>query len=126
MNKLTHLAAAIGLGAACALPVLAQDTGTTGATHGNTAAEAAPTTPLAGATAAPGISHTISASDTGSAGAPSTNTMGAGPEDMNRAGADGHRDIGWMGLLGLLGLLGLRRRQHHADDRMDMPHGNAR
>jgi MYXO-CTERM domain-containing protein len=112
MKKLTHLAATLALGAACALPVLAQDTGTTGASHGNTTSQGEPTTARVSTTAAPGgISHTISASDSGSAGAPSTNTMGAGPADTNRGSTDSARSLGWMGLLGLAGLLGLRSRR---------------
>ena len=75
--------AAVVLCATCAWPVLAQDTGTTGATHGNTASQGTVATPAASPVPAPGISHTISASDTGAA-APDTSTLGAGPRDMGR------------------------------------------
>jgi MYXO-CTERM domain-containing protein len=112
MIKLTHVAATLAVGAACTLPVFAQDTGTTGASHGNATSEGMPTTArVSTATPPGGISHTISASDTGSASAPSTNTMGAGPADMNRGDSGGGRTIGWLGLLGLFGLLGLRSRR---------------
>jgi hypothetical protein len=108
MTKLTHLGATLALGAACALPALAQDTGTTGASHGNTTAQGEPTTSRVATTTPPGgISHTISAS-ADSARGPSTNTMGAGPTDTNRAASNDDRALGWMGVVGLLGLLGLR------------------
>ena len=123
MKRLTYLVATLAIGAACATPVLAQDTGAIGATHGNTSSPGDATAPGAATTAAPGISHTISASQTGSAGGPSTNTMGAGPQDMGRAQSQGDLDIGWMGLLGLFGLLGLRRRRHGGDPRAQLRHG---
>lgn len=125
MKKLTHLAVTLAVGAACALPVLAQDTGTTGETHGNTIAQGAATTVRAGATPVPGISHTISASDRGSASA-RTNTMGAGPQDLDRTGSDGGIDLGWFGLFGLLGLLGLRRRDHGDTGRASLHGASAR
>ena len=92
MKKLSQLAAVVALGTACAMPALAQDSGTSSST---TAQSTAPTQ------------------------APTTQSMGAAPDDttMNRRD-DSDRDMGWIGLLGLAGLLGLRRRRPH-DDNMD-------
>lgn len=120
MKKLSHRAVMLAVGAACALPVLAQDTGTTGDTHGNTTARGAATTVQAGATPVPGISHTISTS-----ASPRTNTLGAGPQALDRGGSDGGVDVGWLGLLGLFGLLGLRRNPRSAQGRVSPQHGAA-
>lgn len=87
----TSKLAALALGAACALPVMAQTSASTAAT---------PATP-----------STQSA-------APDTRTMGAGPSvESGRTESRGEsdRDLGWLGLLGLAGLLGLRRK--HDDHR---------
>jgi MYXO-CTERM domain-containing protein len=46
--------------------------------------------------------------------ATTTQSMGAGPETMDRQ--DNGRDMGWIGLLGLAGLLGLRRKHDHHDN----------
>ena len=83
MKKISKAAAALSLGIACAMPVMAQDSSTTQST----------TTPA------------------------TTQSMGAGPSDMQRVEVDNDRDMGWIGLLGLAGLLGLRRKKH--DDRHD-------
>lgn len=107
MTKLTQLAATLAFGAVCALPAVAQDTGTTGASHGNTASEGTSTTLRGSTTPPPGISHTISAS-ADAARSPSTRTMGAGPADKDESTASGDRTGGWMGLVALLDRLGLR------------------
>lgn len=125
MNRLLHMAAALALGAGCALPALAQDTGTTDATHGNTTSQGAASSPRASTTPA-GINHTISASDTSSAAALATNTMGAGPADLDRPATGSDLDMGWLGLLGLAGLLGLRRRRDADHRRMDVRPGSTR
>jgi MYXO-CTERM domain-containing protein len=89
MKKLSHIAAAVSLGLACAMPAMAQDSGSASST----------TTP----------STTVQST-------PDTQSMGAGPDDMDTtARTDGDRDLGWIGLLGLAGLLGLRRRHDRHD-----------
>lgn len=93
MKKVSRFAAVIALGAACAMPVLAQD---------------ASSSPSSAAT--PSTSQMSTDSTTSS---PNTSQMGAGPENM---AGDDDRDLGWLGLLGLAGLLGLRRK-HHDDHR---------
>jgi MYXO-CTERM domain-containing protein len=95
MNKrhLPHMAAALVLGAACTMPAMAQDTSSS-------------------TTSASPSSSQMAQSSQPSDTSPATQTMGAGPDDMNTNRDDGHRDMGWIGLLGLAGLLGLRRRHH--------------
>ena len=88
MKNLKQAAAVIALGAACAMPVFAQDN--SASTTANTA-------------------NTQSTATQG----PATQTMGAGPEDLNRN--DRNHDYGWIGLLGLAGLLGLRRKHDDYD-----------
>jgi hypothetical protein len=102
MKKLSHVAAVVSLGLACAMPVMAQSTGST-------------TTPSDSTTAS---SSTMNNSTTPGT-TPSTSQMGAGPSDMDRPVErnDGDRDMGWIGLLGLAGLLGLRRKHHDHVDR---------
>jgi len=100
-HSIARMTAALALGAACALPVMAQDT--SGTASGGTAAGSQSSAQMA----------QTQPSDSSS----TTRSMGAGPEDMGTQ-RDEHRDMGWIGLLGLAGLLGLRRRQHH-DDRGD-------
>lgn len=58
-------------------------------------------------------------STTQSTSAPETTTMGAGPDMNTAPRQDNDRDLGWIGLLGLAGLLGLRRKRHddHMDTR---------
>lgn len=101
MKKVSQFAAVIALGAACAMPVMAQDAGTSSST--SPSVSTSPSTQGMGATP-----------DTSS----STQAMGAGP-DMDSNGMatreDDGPDMGWIGLLGLAGLLGLRRRRHHDD-----------
>jgi hypothetical protein len=106
MKRLTQLGICAAV-ATCLSPAFAQDTGTTGDTHGNTTAQA---TTMSARTAPtpPGITHTISASaDPSHTGI--TKSMGAGRADAS--GADtGGAGVGWIGLLGILGLMALRRR----------------
>ena len=85
------MAAVIALGAACAVPAIAQ--GTDGARGSAMATSYAP----AGMAASQ----------------PSATTMGAGPANMAdrpQTQDDPHHDLGWLGLIGLAGLLGWRRR----------------
>lgn len=96
MNRIHHTAGAIALGLACAMPAMAQGSGSTaGSSQGS--------------------------AQTAQQSAPDTRSMGAGPgmDDNRSARSDGDRDLGWLGLLGLLGLMGLKRRHHH-DDRDTM------
>ena len=92
MRKLSKVAAVVTLGAACAMPVLAQDSSTNTTTQ-------------------PSTTET-----------PTTQTMGAGPTDDGRPveRRDG-MDLGWLGLLGLAGLLGRRKHDRHVhhDNRRD-------
>ena len=92
MKRISQLAAVIALGAACAVPAMAQ--GTDGAHGSAMAASYAP-------------------AGTGDPQPPATTTMGAGPRNMAdqpQTQDDPHHDLGWLGLIGLAGLLGWRRR----------------
>ena len=97
MKRINRTAAAIALGFACAMPVMAQGSGSAGSSQASQPAQ------------------------TAQQSAPDTRSMGAGPamDDNRMARSDGDRDLGWLGLLGLLGLMGLKRRHHH-DDRDTM------
>ena len=112
MKTVSMTAAAVALGLACAMPVMAQGSGTTastGSTLSSQPADASSTTMS---------SQPADSSSTTLSSQPSdTRTMGAGPEEIE---VDNDRDMGWIGLLGLAGLLGLRRRQHHDDHRHDV------
>ena len=110
MKKLSRIAAVVSLGVACAMPVMAQTTGST-------------TTPSDSTTAS---SSTMNNSTTSPSTAPSTSQMGAGPSDMDRPAERNDRDMGWIGLLGLAGLLGLRRKHHDHVERTDYRTNNAR
>ncbi|HET8746420.1 MAG TPA: WGxxGxxG family protein [Ramlibacter sp.] len=87
MNKhsISRLAAVVTLGAACAMPVMAQDSSTTTTTPSNDSQSTA------------------------------TQTMGAGPDSMDTRGDNDRDMgwIGLLGLVGLLGLRG--RHHHHDD-----------
>ena len=86
MKKLSQVAAVLALGAACAMPVMAQSSSTT------------------------------DASSSTQSTAPTTQSMGAGPTDDGRpAQRDDGMDLGWLGLLGLAGLLGRRRNDRHVN-----------
>jgi hypothetical protein len=88
MNKLSKAAAVIALGTACAMPVMAQDSGSS-------------TTTESSATSAP-----------------ATQTMGAGAEDMNRGDTYRDLGwIGLLGLAGLLGLRRRHHHDDHLDTR---------
>ena len=90
MNRLNRTAAALALGFACAMPAMAQTSGTA-------------------------ASSSQQPAQTAQQSAPDTRAMGAGPADEGRMESrDTDRDLGWIGLLGLLGLLGMRKR--HSDD----------
>jgi MYXO-CTERM domain-containing protein len=99
--KLPQIAATLVLGAACAMPAMAQSQGS----------------------GAPGkSSQPMSQPATQSSSADSTKAMGASPAQMDTGPSTqdtsrntDKRDIGWLGLLGLAGLLGLRRKRedHH-------------
>jgi hypothetical protein len=98
--QVSKLIAAAALGAACAMPVMAQGTSST-----SQAAKPA---------------QTSQAAQSGS----DTKSMGAGPSGMDRPVETRDKpDLGWLGLLGLAGLLGLRRNKH--DDHRDTRHTTA-
>ena len=108
--KVSKIATALALGAACAMPAMAQQSG------------------AAAANANPGVS----AARSPEVSAPDTRTMGAGPSTMDTGRTQARsvdvgddKDLGWFGLLGLLGLLGLRRKHHDHYDRNDTRHTTA-
>lgn len=123
MKKLSQIAAVVSLGVACAMPVMAQTTGSTGTSGGTTASSTMGSGSMGSGSTA-GSSDTGSSS-VGSSSTPSTTQMGAGPSDMDRPAERNDRDMGWIGLLGLAGLLGLRRK-HHDHDRTDYRTNTAR
>lgn len=97
--KTSKFLAALALGAACTLPVMAQSTSGAGTGAGSAGSGSA---------------------GTSRAASPDTRTMGSGPSvesGRTETRRDGDRDLGWLGLLGLAGLLGLRRKH---DDRPDV------
>ena len=114
MKKLSQIAAIVSLGAACAMPVMAQTTGST-------------TTPSESTTASSStMNNSTTSPSTTSSTSPSTSQMGAGPSDMDRPAQRNDRDMGWIGLLGLAGLLGLRRKHHDHVERTDYRTNNVR
>jgi MYXO-CTERM domain-containing protein len=116
MQSISRTAAAVILGAACTLPVMAQGTagGNTGAGVGASSQPQA-TAKTNQSPTSPGSTASTTGSQS-SAGQSDTKSMGAGPQmDDRPQGGEKKHDLGWLGLLGLVGLLGLRRKHddHH-------------
>lgn len=110
MQALTRTAAALVLGAACTLPVLAQGTAGTNTGQGVGASSQPQATATTNqSTTAP--SNVSTTTNPPAAGQSDTRSMGAGPQlDDRPQGGEKRHDLGWLGLLGLVGLLGLRRK----------------
>src|SRR4051812_23477162 len=102
MKKFPQIAAAVALGAACALPVMAQSQSSGASGVGQSSQPMSQPAPQS------------SSADTKSMGA-SPAQMDTGPSTQDTSRPTEKRDMGWIGLLGLAGLLGLRRKRedHH-------------
>jgi hypothetical protein len=122
-RSISRTAAAVILGAACTLPVMAQGTG--GNTGAGVGASSQPQATAQTNQSPTSPSSTASTTSQPAAGQSDTRSMGAGPQmDDRPQGGEKKHDLGWLGLLGLVGLLGLRRKHddHHVHTTTDTRH----